>query len=368
MPRASNALKGRAPLVDLIIAVHNSNRPIDRAVASILDGNQSSIRVTAVCHNTPTEGIAQRLGPLATDPRVRLLSLADNVPSPAGPFNLGLDAATGAYTSVMGSDDWLEPGAVDSWLKLAQRSNSDAVITRLRQDHGRYVATPPTRPWRRTQLDGVRDRLSYRSAPLGLVLRRTLGSLRFATDLPVGEDVPYVSQMWFSGTSIAFDRWGPAYVIGSDAGDRVTLAPRSIATELAYLPIVLAAPWLADLLPAQRQALVMKFLRVHIFGAVTNRPEPKWWTPQERSDLRDVTAAVVACSPTAVHTMARADRRLLSLITDVTAPSEEMLAAAVARRRFGRPNTVLTADWHQALAREAPARMMAASWMTAHGW
>ncbi len=211
-------------------------------------------------------------------------------------------------------------------------------------------------------------RLSYRSAPLGLVSRRAGGSVRFAAGLPVGEDVPYVGRLLFSATSIAFDRSGPAYVIGSDAGDRVTLEPRSITTELAYLPIVLAAPWFTELSAAQRHALVMKLLRVHIFGAVTNRPEARWWTPLERSALREVTAAVVAASPDVLRTMARADRRLMDLIADVTTPGEELLAAAAARRRFGRPDTVLTADWRRALACEAPVRMMAASWITARGW
>src|SRR5699024_6411935 len=109
------------PEVDVVVAVHTPERRVERAVLSVVL-TEAPVRVTVVCHGTPLEPIAERLGVLAEDPRVRLLPFTDGVPSPAGPFNAGLDAATAPWVSVLGSDDVLEVGAIDSWLALAGRT------------------------------------------------------------------------------------------------------------------------------------------------------------------------------------------------------------------------------------------------------
>src|SRR5699024_7204242 len=139
------------------------------------------------------------------------------------------------YVSLMGSDDTRQPGAISSWYWLAQRTGADAVIARLERGR-RAVPTPPTRPWRRTGLDGVKDRLCYRSAPLGLVSTAVIARLGLRLDekVAVGDDVGFVTRLWFQG-AVAFDRHGPAYVIGEDAGDRITYSPRPVAQELKFL-------------------------------------------------------------------------------------------------------------------------------------
>src|SRR5690606_32966540 len=107
----------------------------------------------------------------AADTRVRLISLIDGIPSPAGPINAGLDAATAPFTSLLGSDDLYEPGAIDAWLEVQRRGRADVVIPRVSTHSGNTLRTPPTRPFRTHRLDGVRDRLSYRTVQLGLVSR-----------------------------------------------------------------------------------------------------------------------------------------------------------------------------------------------------
>ena len=105
------------------------------------------------------------------------------------------------------------------------------MVTRLRHAAGPVVPTPPVRPGRTRRLDGTRDRLSYRSAPLGLVRREAFPSLRLTEGAPVGGDIAFVLALWFSGRSISYDRTGPAYVIGADAVDRVTFRPKPVAEE-----------------------------------------------------------------------------------------------------------------------------------------
>ncbi|WP_420114931.1 glycosyltransferase [Pseudactinotalea sp.] len=346
--------------VDVVIAVHDVTRPIARAVRSVLDHNGQGVRLTVVCHEVPVPEIAAKL-PDAHRDQVRFLAHTDGRRSPAGPFNAGLEAAEAEFVAVMGSDDTLAPGAVASWFWLARKHNADAVIARLEHDDGRVVPTPPTRPQRRGVLDPVRDRLSYRSAPLGLVSRAAIARLGLRMDqVAVGEDVGFTTRLWFGGR-VVLDRSGPAYRIGGDAIDRVTFTTRPIVDELEFVRRLVRRTWFAALGLVERRAVCVKIARIHLFGAVLNRPDPDWWTPEQRADLASVARAVLDAAPGMTAVLSRADRALLDKILNGSGSAEELLSLARARRRHGHPSTLLTSDpWHL-LAREAPLRLMAAS-------
>lgn len=356
------------PEVDLVIAVHTTQRPIARAVSSALD-SRAATRVTVVCHDVDAALIDANLEGVAVPPgsSVRTVELRDGTRSPAGPFNHGLDLATAPYVAVMGSDDRLAPGAVDSWLALARRTGSAAVVARLSKADadGTVVArvpTPPARPFRVAALEGVRDRLCYRSAPLGLLERQALDALglRFSRGHEVGEDIAFVTRLWLSGLPIAFDRRGPAYLVQDDAGDRITAVTRPVVVELAFLVECLGLDWFVALPLRARRAVAVKFLRIHVFGLVLTRTE-QFWTSTEREALADVARALLQAAPGCWRVLSRADRALLRAIEDVEGTTDELVRRARARRRHGRPTTVLTTDLTRLLAREAPLRLMAAS-------
>lgn len=349
------------PRVDHIIAVHNPRRPIHRAVGSVLKHTAAPIRVSVVCHNTDPGEIRRVLGELADDPRLRLLELQDGVRSPSGPFNAGMDAATAPFTSIMGSDDELEPGAIDSWLAVQRRDGADVVIPRLAHAGAANVPTPPSRPFRAAALDGVRDRLSYRSAPLGLVSRERFGALRLMSVPGTGGDVEYSTALWFSGARISRDRRGPAYRIHNDASDRVTLAPKPVADDFIFLNRLLGSELLGALTPLQREALVVKLIRVHIFGTVHNRQDPALWTPAERATLAAGLEGCVGAAPHAVEVLSRSDRALIDVIRDVGAPAADLLAAAARRRRYFSPPSLVPRNPLLVFAREAPLRFAVAS-------
>lgn len=349
------------PEVDVVIAVHDPSRAIDRAAWSVLEGTQAAVRLTVVAHNTDPGAIAARLGSLADRADVRLLELHDGVASPAGPFNLGLDAATASFTSIMGSDDTLDPGAIDAWLAHARRTDADAVIARLRHASGSAVPTPVARPLPRALRDPVADRLSYRSAPLGLISRRHFGDLRLAPGLPVGEDVPYVTRVWFSGGRIAYAARGPAYRVHADADTRTTTTARPVAGELAFVPVLLDDEWFRALPGAARQAIVAKLVRVNLFGAVWNRRGTSDWAPQERADLAALGTRLLAAGDGIERVLSRLDRDLLDRILDAGSPGDALVAAADARRRFAHPRALLPRRLRDSLHREAPLRFAAAS-------
>jgi len=316
-------------------------------------------RAVVVCHNTPVSGIAERLGELVDDPRVILDGLRDDIPSPAGPFNLGLDRAQAPYFAIMGSDDELADGAIDEWLRVAERDRADVVIPALRYAGGRRVPTPPTRPLRTTGLDAVRDRLAYRTAPLGLIGREQFGSLRFTEGLVTGEDLEYSTRLWFSGARIARVRSGAEYLIHDDA-ERVTFTKRPVAVELRAVTALLENDWVRGLTAVERVAIAVKLWRLPIFGTAHYRAGA--WTPADRESLSEVGRAVGLLAPAASEVLSRADHALVAAILDPSVPDDELDRRSRARRRFATPSALLPRRLGRVAAREAPIRFAAATW------
>lgn len=346
------------PLVDVSIAVHSASRPIARAVRSVIEHTVAPVRVTVVAHNIDPEIITTNLGDLASDQRVRVLSLRDGIGSPAGPFNLGLAQSTAAFAVIMGSDDELEPGAVDSWLTLQRSTGAGFVIARMAHRDRADAAHPPVRPLRRRRLDGRKDRLSYRSAALGLISRKAFGDLRFTQGLASGEDIAFVTQIWFSGQRIAFDRTGPAYLEREDATDRVSFTLRSVSDDFAFLDDVLGAPWYKSLDGRQREALAIKFLRAHVFDAIGNRLTPEAYTDEALNDLTSVVRRITGMAPKVERLLSRSDRRLLASV-QTRLPIEEVRDLIVRRSNRVTLDTVLTSNPVFALHRQAPLRTLA---------
>lgn len=352
-------MTAKHPDVDLTIAVHSTARPIERAVRSVLDATDAHVRVTVAVHEIDQRLIEDKLA--WPDERVRFLQVRDGMRSPTGPFNAGLAAAEAPWVGIMGSDDTLEPHAIDSWLALAERSGADVVMPRVRFVEGGVVPTPPTRPWRTTRLDGVRDRLSYRSAPLGIFSGVRFGDLRLPVGVPSGEDIPFVTALWFSGAGIAYDRRGPAYLIHDDAGDRTSKASRPVVEEFTWLRVLLEDAAYRRLTSAQRAAVTVKCLRINLFGSVLSRSDPADWRETDRADLAEMAGRLIAEGGGIHEVLSRSDRALLDAIGDPAVPTAHLIELAHARRRFTSPNALLPRRLSRAFHREAPLRMSAAT-------
>ena len=350
------------PDVDVIIAVHQSERPIERAIDSVLTGASATVRVTVVAHNIGADLIGDRLGLYSDDQRVRLVELKDGIPSPSGPFNHGLDLATAEFTSVLGSDDELQKGAVDSWLGTARRRGAQAVLPRLVSARFGSTRTPPTRPLRSQGLDGARDRLAYRTAPLGLVSRDRFADLRFTAGIHSGEDIEYGLRIWFSGARIAFDRHGPGYLIHDEETEgHTTSVRRNVMETFAFLPSALDPAWMATLDGAARRSIVIKLLRTQVMDAVAA------FLSDQPADLRDLAAVIdriVAFAPEAMRCISARDARILTEVL-TGSPDLERIASALARRtEFRRGDNLVSARLAASLRRDAPLRFLAATALT----
>lgn len=345
--------------VGIVIACHNPLRRVDRAVASVIDGPATA---TVVCHNTdlgPVRDKVFRAIPVSERGRVRFLTLDDGIPSPTGPFMLGLQRATAPWVGILGSDDYLQPGAIQAMLRLS--ADRDAVVPHLLRGTA-TVPTPPVRPLPRAHRDALRDRLFYRSAPLGLLRREFLleGDISLVPGLTNGGDLLFSARVWTEGR-IAVQRGGPGYVIGEDAPDRVTMRLAPAEEELAHVESVWDSEWLAAQTAELRRALGIKYLRIHVFGFAYYRARAGRWTDEDRIRLRDRTLQILRLAPGCAEPLSVADRRLLDAICDPAATADELIERALARRRFGSPATLRTRKIRYLLHREAPLRFMAAS-------
>ncbi|MDQ0645038.1 glycosyltransferase family A protein [Microbacterium murale] len=361
-PRRSGAVIVDAD-VDVVIAAHDPERRVDRAVASVLT-SQAVARVLIVCHNTPVEGIAERLGALADDVRVHLIDLQDGVRSPAGPFNHGLDLAEARFVSIMGSDDELTSGAIDRWYATAVRHQADVVIPVVRYAGAHRVATPPTRFWRTTSLDGVRDRLAYRTAPLGLVSRERFAGLRFTPGMLTGEDLAYSTRMWFSDAVKARVRTGAEYLVHDDAM-RVTFTRRPLRDEFAALEHLLAQEDIRRMGPKVKVALAVKLWRISVFGAAHYRGGS--WSDDDRRAVASAAQQLRDYAPAALDVLSVADGRLIEALQDRSTPDETVDAASARRRRFVTLGALLTRRPWTLLAREAPIRFAVATLLAGRG-
>lgn len=362
--------------VEVILAVHDLRRRVDRAVASVLRQG-STVSALVVCHNLDVDAVRTSLGEVGGRDRVRYLEHHDSLRSPSGPFNAGIRDSSAHWVSIMGSDDELADGAVAGWLAAAE-PDTDAVIPRLVRGAERtLVRSPPVRPVRRRRaVDAVKDRLSYRSAPLGLVRRESIDRLRLELEEGArnGGDLPFATALWFGGR-ITAALGEPPYIEHADAPVRVTHEVKPVAEELAPVVRLLGSPVLATLTRAAHEAIAMKLFRRNVKGAVLKRDAGHGLTPADLTALAEVCDGLVARAPRTPQILSRADARLLGLLRaalpgagpagDPTGEHSvgplEIAAAFRATERLRSRDVLVAADLTMMWHREAPLRYMIAS-------
>ncbi|NMR29927.1 glycosyltransferase [Crystallibacter degradans] len=347
----------QAPAAELIIAVHSSDRPLRRAVESVLAAaTPGRVLATVVCHNIDPAPLHDALAGLPAE-QVRVLALADGIRSPAGPFNYGLEHAVARFVGIMGSDDTLEVGAVDAWLATAEGAGAAVVMAPLRLRGGRRILTPRARVLRGMLVAPVRDRLAYRTAPLGLFRRDLLAKhgLALTPGLRTGEDLEFGLKLWFSGERIAYPAQGPAYEVGNDVAERVTSAVLPLAEQFRDVRSLVAGTWFAALPERKRAAVAVKILRGHVISAAVRRGSDFSWPAADRRELNHVIELVTGLAPAAPKVLSAPDERLLLELRD--AGSAEAVKESLRRREAANAlRRSLTLRWQDNFRVEAPLR------------
>ncbi len=346
------------PFVDVVIACHDESRPIERAVASVLhdDDVRDQVRVTVVAHGLGADVFEERLAGIPGSWRV--VSFTDGVRSAAGPYNHGLELAEAEYFAVLGSDDFLEPGAMSAWVRHVRAERPAAAIARIRLQGETIMPNPLVRIGRIRRVDAAKDRLFYRTAPLGLVelaeIRR-LG-LKMTEGMRVGEDFEFGIRLWSLGRRVDFMGKAPCYVIGVDAVERTTHAPLPLPESFAPITGLLDRALPAELPKAHRRALAIKLARISVVGAaVTRRTPGDWGGDDEVEFLAGVLRRLLALAPGVLTAFNLKDRRVLDgLLAEPTVA--RVTADVLVSNRAGRRERWLTKNPLRSFGRESTLR------------
>ncbi|WP_104136335.1 glycosyltransferase [Arthrobacter sp. ZGTC131] len=354
--------------IEVVIPVHNLERPFMRAVRSVLDQSPEladlgvSLGATVVLHNLGGAGDPLRPGPESDG--VTWLRCDDGIGSPAGPRNLALEQSTATYLSFLDSDDYLEPGSLAAWWKAAQPTSASAVIAPLRTPEGAILPAPRIRPSKPQVLDPLKDGLAYRSVPYGLLRRSALSTIgfRYTEGLRTGEDIEPTLRLWFRSGAVCYPYGAAAYHQTDDSGaDRVTSSINPLAEEFRWVERLLSSGWLQEATLAERRTVALKILRVHGIGALVRRGAgaaengKALWDGAERRYWEELSGRLFAFAGGALPALSRRDAELTRAAA--TAKDEPALHAAVERHRAsGRFGDLLTVNPSAVLSRDSVLR------------
>lgn len=307
----------RLSAVEIVIPVHNSSRPIERAVRSILASKAKSLTVTVVCHNLSSSEVLIKLQSLQQDARLQLLGFSDGVPSAAGPRNFAIAKSTADYLAFLDSDDEFEAGALDAWISEL-REDTELHIGQLSSDGAGRIAAPAPRSGRLTGLHPVADLLNYRTAPMGALISRSLitrsDSPRYRDGLTIGEDIALGAFLWNYSAKTTFSRYGGGYRIHEDGADRVTGGLPKVAVVLQPVQDALQVPALQALPLRNRQALAAKLLRYQVLEFVKGRVGLGPLDQDAAEVIADTIAGLLRFAPGALGYFDRYDARSIDAL------------------------------------------------------
>jgi len=296
------------PSIDVVIPVHTAERPIARAVRSVLSAHNPKVRALVVCHNIDAVRIAKNLHGLH-DPRLELIEYRDQIPSPAGPLNAGVRAASSDYVTFLGSDDEFGSGSLDAW--SIELHGQQLHIGQLLADGEGRVFAPAPRIGRFEQLNAAKDLLNYRTAPVGALISRELisrpESPGFTEGFRTGEDITLGAYLWNRAESITYSRFHDGYRIREDGSDRVSTELPALAVLTAPIDTLLAQLWITQLDVRATTALGVKLIRNHLLESCRALAQSGKLSAADLAQANRVLNVLLQFAPRALGYMPRQD-------------------------------------------------------------
>ncbi len=178
--------EGAAPTVSIVMATYQRASTLPRAIDSVLAQTHQQWELIVVDDGSTDETpqVLERY----QDPRIRILRLPENQGVCAA-RNAALDVMRGAWFTLLDSDDELFPEALSTLLAVPPRvdpsinavtcnciDSQTGLFSGVGLEHDQYV-------------DLGTEVQSMSGEHWGITRRDVLGDLRFATDVPGGEDV-----------------------------------------------------------------------------------------------------------------------------------------------------------------------------------
>lgn len=204
------------PDVTFVIAAYNSADTIGRAIESAL-AQRGVLTEVVVVDDSSSDETRDVVGQI-TDPRVRLIALAQNR-GPGGARNAGLEAARGRWIAILDSDDTVEPDRLARLISRAETAKAQIAVDNL------YVVAD----------DGARQ-LMFSEAELARQTQLTLpafiaSNVLFKAQHNFGYMKPVFAQSFLAEHGLRFDetlKIGEDYILLASAlarGGRCVVEP-----------------------------------------------------------------------------------------------------------------------------------------------
>jgi poly(ribitol-phosphate) beta-N-acetylglucosaminyltransferase len=195
-----------APDVSVIVAVYNTMPYLTECLSSLVDQTIGADRMQIVAvDDGSTDGSGAELDRFAArHPGLFTVLHQANSGGPAGPFNRGLDAATGRYVFFVGADDHLGPDALRRMVTAADEWESDVLLGKVVGVNSRHIyqdifaATQPS-------VDLFDSPLPRSLANTKLFRRSLLTSydIRYREDMKIGSDLPFTLEACYRARRIS---------------------------------------------------------------------------------------------------------------------------------------------------------------------
>jgi succinoglycan biosynthesis protein ExoO len=127
------------PTVSIIIAAHNTELYIARAIESALSQTITNIEVLVI--NDGSTDQTHQIASSFTDQRLKVLSTPENLGVSAA-RNRCLSEAAGNWIAVLDSDDWYAPNRLEELLKIAELEQADLIADDLS-----FIQDGTSQPW-----------------------------------------------------------------------------------------------------------------------------------------------------------------------------------------------------------------------------
>ncbi len=195
-----------SPDVSVVLAVYNTMPYLRECLASLAGQSIGAARMQVVAvDDGSTDGSAAELDRFARrHPGPCTVLHQANSGGPAGPFNRGLDAATGRYVFFLGADDRLGPQALERLVAAADEWGSDVVLGRVAGVNGRHIYQDV---YARTEPDlDLFDSPLPRSLANTKLFRRALlqrHAIRYREDMRIGSDLPFTLEACYRAARIS---------------------------------------------------------------------------------------------------------------------------------------------------------------------
>ena len=229
------------PEVSIIIPVYNTKNYVERCVKSVTGQSFGDWELILVDDGS-TDGsgeICERLS--EEDGRIRVIHQKNGGVSRAR--NRGLKEASGRFLSFADSDDWMDPGMLEWFLKKQQESGADVVFCGYARETAEGTSYP-ARGLGKTLLSPDEFVAGALGEANGMLLSVWIGlypaglakAVRFREDLPYGEDSLWLCEVLEKASSVYYEPEPLYHYLITRSGNtatRISLAKQEKVIEAA---------------------------------------------------------------------------------------------------------------------------------------